>query len=77
MNNRNLGYAAANNRAIALARGEFLALLNNDRSVLLPHWLEPMFGAHRSLADRAGFIGNIQLDARTGVVDHTGIVMIN
>ncbi len=73
-NDRNLGYAAANNRAIALARGEFLALLNNDL-VLLPHWLEPMFGAHRSLADRAGFIGNIQLDARTGVVDHTGIVI--
>jgi GT2 family glycosyltransferase len=74
LNDRNLGYAAANNRAIALARGEFLALLNNDL-VLLPHWLEPMFGAHRSLADRAGFIGNIQLDARTGHVDHTGIVI--
>lgn len=74
LNERNLGYAGANNRAIALARGEFLALLNNDL-VLLPCWLEPMLGAHRSLADRAGLIGNIQLDARTGAIDHTGIIV--
>ncbi|MES1194676.1 MAG: glycosyltransferase [Opitutus sp.] len=30
LNEKNLGYAAANNRGAALARGEFLALLNND-----------------------------------------------
>ncbi len=74
LNERNLGYAGANNRAGALARGEFLALLNNDL-ILLPHWLEPMLGAHRSLADRAGLIGNVQLDARSGVIDHTGIIV--
>ena len=74
LNDRNRGYAAANNRAIAIARGDFLALLNNDL-VLLPHWLEPMLGAHRALADRAGLIGNIQLDARTGALDHAGIVV--
>ena len=73
LNDRNLGYAAANNRAIAIARGDVLALLNNDL-VLLPRWLEPMLGAHRSLADRAGLIGNIQLDAGTGAIDHTGII---
>ncbi|MCX6955994.1 MAG: glycosyltransferase, partial [Verrucomicrobia bacterium] len=39
LNERNLGYAAANNRAAAVARGEFLALLNNDL-VLLPSWFE-------------------------------------
>lgn len=74
LNERNLGYAGANNRAIALARGEFLALLNNDLA-LLPRWLEPMLGAHRTLAERAGLIGNIQLDARTGAIDHTGIII--
>ena len=74
LNERNLGYAAANNRAVALARGEFLALLNNDL-VLLPHWLEPLLGAHRSLGARAGLIGNVQRDARSGTVDHTGIVI--
>ncbi len=74
LNDRNLGYAAANNRAVAIARGDFLALLNNDL-IFLPQWLEPLLGAHRSLADRAGLIGNIQLNARTGIIDHTGIII--
>lgn len=74
LNDRNLGYAGANNRGAALARGEFLALLNNDL-VLLPQWLEPMLAAHASLRGRAGLIGNVQLDAKTGVIDHAGIVV--
>jgi GT2 family glycosyltransferase len=72
LNERNLGFAAGNNRAVAIAQGEFLALLNNDL-VLLPGWLEPMLAAHQSLANRAGLIGNVQLDARTGAVDHAGL----
>ena len=74
LNDRNLGYAAANNRGIRLARGEFLALLNNDL-VLLPGWLEPMLGAHQALRQHAGLIGNVQLEARTGAIDHAGIVI--
>lgn len=74
LNHRNLGYAAANNRAAAIARGEFLALLNNDL-VLQPHWLEPMLEAHANLDRRAGLIGNIQLDANTGALDHAGILI--
>jgi GT2 family glycosyltransferase len=74
LNDRNLGYATANNRAAALARGEFLALLNNDL-VLLPRWLEPMLAAHRALGPRAGLVGNLQLDARTAALDHAGIVI--
>jgi GT2 family glycosyltransferase len=74
LNERNLGYATANNRGAALARGQFLALLNNDL-VLLPHWLEPMLAAHRKLRERAGIVGNLQLDARTGALDHAGIVI--
>lgn len=74
LNDRNLGYARANNRAAAVATGEFLALLNNDL-ILVPQWLEPMLAAHRSLGRRAGLIGNIQLNARTGEIDHTGIVI--
>jgi GT2 family glycosyltransferase len=72
LNERNLGFAAGNNRAAAVARGEFLALLNNDL-VLLPRWLEPMFEAHARLGPRAGLIGNVQLDARSGAVDHAGL----
>ncbi|MDP3073368.1 MAG: glycosyltransferase family 2 protein [Opitutaceae bacterium] len=74
LNDRNLGYAAANNRGAAEARGEILALLNNDL-ILLPRWLERMLAAHRTLGERAGLIGNIQLDAKTGAVDHTGLVV--
>lgn len=75
LNDRNLGYAAANNRAAALARGEFLALLNNDL-ILTPRWLEPLLAAHALLGStRAGLIGNVQLDARSGAIDHAGIVI--
>lgn len=74
LNERNLGYAAANNRAAAVARGEFLALLNNDL-VLQRGWLEPMLAAHAALRGRAGLIGNVQLDARSGLVDHAGLVV--
>ena len=71
LNEQNLGYARANNRGAAAARGEFLLLLNNDL-ILTPGWLEPM----AALADRRteyGIIGNVQLNARTGRVDHSGI----
>ncbi|HEX2851852.1 MAG TPA: glycosyltransferase [Opitutaceae bacterium] len=72
LNERNLGYAAANNRGAARASGEFLALLNNDL-VLMPGWLEPMLDTHRQLGANAGLIGNVQLDARNGAIDHAGI----
>jgi GT2 family glycosyltransferase len=72
LNDHNLGYAAANNRGAALARGDLLVLLNNDL-VLTPHWLEPMLAAHQHLGPRAGLIGNVQRNARTRDVDHAGM----
>lgn len=74
LNDRNLGYAAANNRGAALARGRYLALLNNDL-VLTPRWFEPILAAFRRLGTRAGVIGNVQRNARTAAIDHTGIVI--
>src|SRR5688572_1372359 len=74
LNERNRGYAVSNNRAANIARGDFLALLNNDL-ILQPRWLEPMLDAHASLAGRAGAIGNVQLDAQSGMVDHAGLVI--
>lgn len=74
LNERNLGYAGANNRGAALARGRLLVLLNNDL-VLSRGWLEPMLAAHRRLGPRAGIVGNVQLDARTGAADHSGMVV--
>jgi len=71
LNEKNLGYAAANNRGAALARGEFLALLNNDL-VLMPRWLESMLAVFRQVPD-AGPVGNVQRDIRSGAVEHSGI----
>jgi GT2 family glycosyltransferase len=71
LHEKNLGYAAANNRGAAAARGEILILLNNDL-VLLPGWLPPMLQGLARLP-RAGVIGNIQHNARTGVLDHRGV----
>ncbi len=73
LNPENLGYGAANNRGAARARGEYLALINNDL-VLSPGWLEPMLAVHAALGERAGIVGNIQTNAHTGEVDHAGIV---
>lgn len=72
LNEKNLGYAAANNRGAAVARGELLALLNNDL-VLARGWIEPMLALHRRLGSRAGLIGNVQRDVRTRATDHSGI----
>ncbi len=72
LNERNLGYAVGNNRGAAVAKGEFLALLNNDL-ILQPDWLEPMLEAHTSLGAHAGVVGNVQREARTGCVDHAGL----
>ena len=66
LNEHNLGFAVGNNRAAAIARGRFLALLNNDL-VLTPGWLEPMLAAHAGLRDRAGLIGNVQQIGRAHV----------
>jgi GT2 family glycosyltransferase len=72
LNERNMGFGASTNRGAALARGGVLALLNNDL-ILPPGWLQPMLGALRSLGNRAGIVGNVQLNAASGEVDHAGI----
>lgn len=70
LNAVNLGFAATCNRGASLARGEILFFLNNDL-VLLPDWFEPM---HALLArSDAGVVGNVQLNARTGALDHAGV----
>jgi GT2 family glycosyltransferase len=71
LNEQNLGYAGANNHAVSVASGELLVLLNNDL-ILTPNWLEPMLKLHGALP-KPGAIGNVQLNASTGAVDHAGV----
>ena len=65
-------YSASNNRAAAIARGEFLCFLNND-TILTPGWLEPMLAVFQKHSN-AGVIGNVQRNPRTGRYDHMGVV---
>lgn len=71
LNERNLGYAASNNRGAREASGDVLGLLNNDL-VLLPGWLPPILRLFR-FGRRPGLVGNVHIDANTRAVDHTGI----
>lgn len=66
------GYAKANNKALALARGQVIGLLNNDL-VFKNNWLEPMLELLESPLLKAGIIGNVQLRLADGEVDHLGI----
>lgn len=70
----NRGYAANNNAGARLARGELLALLNNDL-LFEPGWLEPMLACLHSAELNAGAVGNIQVRVADGEVDHAGVVL--
>ena len=69
--NERRSYAANNNHAARLARGEILALLNNDL-VLTPNWLTPMLDLIES-SQRVGAVGNVQIQPKTGLIDHAGV----
>lgn len=69
-NNTNSGYSHSNNVGARNANGEILLLLNNDLE-LLDGWLEPMLQAFEKF-ENLGIIGNLQLNAKTGELDHAG-----
>ncbi len=71
-NNATLGYAKANNKALELASGRVIGLLNNDL-VFEPNWLEPMLDILDNPALKAGIVGNIQVRVADGALDHAGI----
>lgn len=70
-NEKNLGFAGANNRGAEEARAPILALLNNDL-VLKPDWIQPMLEGLQ--LPETGLVGNVQTNARHGRIDHAGIV---
>jgi len=70
-NDRNLGFAASNNRGAREARGAVLACLNNDL-VLRGDWLRPLL--NELGRPRTGWVGNVQRAVQTGRIDHAGVI---
>ena len=71
-NKVNCGYAKSNNKAIKMAKGNILCLLNNDL-ILLAGWLEPMMDILYNPILNAGVVGNIQYKVIDNSLDHAGI----
>jgi len=65
-------FARLNNRAIAVARGEHLLLLNNDVEVITPEWLEALL--EHSQRQEVGAVGARLLYA-DGTIQHAGVVL--
>ena len=65
-------YAALNNGAAALARGELLAFLNNDVEAVHPGWLASM--AAEALRPEIGAVG-ARLLFEDGTVQHAGVLL--
>ena len=72
LNDRNVGFAAANNQGIRAASGEFVALLNND-AFPEPGWLAALVAAAQS-NPRVGSVASLMLFAdRPEVVNSAGV----
>lgn len=65
-------FSALNNHAVAHARGEFVALLNNDLEVISPDWLDEML-AHAARPE-IGCVGAM-LYYPDDTIQHAGIVL--
>ena len=65
-------YSALNNKAALIAKGEYLAFLNNDVEVISPEWLEEMV-MHAAHSD-IGAVG-AKLLYPNGLVQHSGVVL--
>lgn len=67
----NQGFCAANNLAIAIAQGDFIALLNNDATAE-PGWLAALLAA-TGANPRVGMVASkILVAGRPGIIDKVG-----
>ena len=69
---RAFNFAALNNAAVAEARGEVIALVNNDVELLTPGWLEEM--ATLALRPGIGAVG-ARLWYEDGTLQHGGVLL--
>jgi GT2 family glycosyltransferase len=69
---RPFNYSALNNGAVKLARGQLLALLNNDIEVISPDWLSEMVS--HALRPGIGAVG-ARLWYRNDTLQHGGVIL--
>lgn len=69
---REFNYAALNNRAVGLAKGELIGLVNNDIEIITPGWLEEMVGL--VLRPGAGAVG-AKLWYPDETLQHGGVIV--
>ncbi|WP_454692332.1 glycosyltransferase family 2 protein [Achromobacter aloeverae] len=69
---RPFNYSALNNNAVAHARGEFVALINNDIEVISPGWLGEMMSI--ALQPGVGAVG-ARLLYPSGGLQHGGVIL--
>jgi GT2 family glycosyltransferase len=67
----NVGFAAAVNRGVAAARGEMVAVVNNDLE-LDPRWLEEIVAALRDHPEAASATGKMLFYDRRELIDGAG-----
>lgn len=70
-NRENRGFCAANNQGIALARGRWVALLNND-AVVEPGWLEALLATGNASPDIGMVASKILVYERPEMLDKAG-----
>ncbi|MDK9775105.1 MULTISPECIES: glycosyltransferase [unclassified Vibrio] len=66
-------YSALNNKAAAIAKGEILALVNNDVEVITPDWLTEMVG--HVIQPQNGAVG-ARLWYPDDTLQHGGVIMV-
>ncbi|MGU3775860.1 glycosyltransferase family 2 protein [Burkholderia metallica] len=69
---RPFNYSALNNQAVELARGEFVALVNNDVEIIDGDWLDEVMG--HALRPEVGVVG-VKLLFSNGTVQHAGVIV--
>ena len=71
----NSGFSAAVNRGIEKARGDYIALFNNDAAAE-PQWLETLLEAMKNAKEKVGICASrILFYFRRDVIDTTGVIM--
>jgi GT2 family glycosyltransferase len=76
-NRENLGFARANNQGIAIAKGKYIALLNND-TVVDREWIKSLLAKAESFSEKVGmWAGKILSMQEPGKIDSVGGLMIS